>query len=395
MRQRGAGRWEVRVSLGPHALSGQSVYRSITVHGDLAQAEHRRAVLAAQAEQLRRTPVTPVSTVGELLNRWLTAEHCWKPSTWRGYRETARRLRAGPLILRSPEALNPVVMRAVMRDWERHGVPTTTISLQLRTLRSAMTWAFQEGLMATQPLAGMHGPAQPDPKRDVPVEVVQQLLQAASADIDAAASDGSPGAAVRLHRAEQLMLLLRLAADTGARRGELSALRTGDLHGRVLHLDRGISDEVVTTTKTNRTRRVTLGTSTAALWQHTINIWQARLGDDRLGAWLFSADPDHRTRLRTASLGHWFAAFTRQHGQGAVTLHRLRHTVATALVDHGNLLRAQQRLGHRDASTTLRQYCHALPLEDLEVADYLEALYEAPVPAPRGDGESDSGARPR
>jgi integrase len=60
-----------------------------------------------------------------------------------------------------------------------------------------------------------------------------------------------------------------------------------------------------------------------------------------------------------------------------VSLHRLRHTVVTALVESGKLLRAQQRLGHRDASTTLRQYCHALPLEDLEVADYLDALYDA------------------
>lgn len=27
------------------------------------------------------------------------------------------------------------------------------------------------------------------------------------------------------------------------------------------------------------------------------------------------------------------------------------------------------------ASTTLRQYCHALPLEDLDVADTLEQVY--------------------
>jgi integrase len=114
-----------------------------------------------------------------------------------------------------------------------------------------------------------------------------------------------------------------------------------------------------------------------------VSIWQNRLGEHELGGWLFSADPDHRTRLRTASLGHWFAAFTCLHGHGDVTLHRLRHTVATALVDHGKLLRAQQRLGHRDASTTLRQYCHALPMEDLEVADFLQALYAGAASAAR------------
>lgn len=179
---------------------------------------------------------------------------------------------------------------------------------------------------------------------------------------------------------EQLRLLLRLAADTGARRGELSALRTGDLRDRVLHLNRGVSDEVVTTTKTGHGRRVTVGAGTARLWQEAVSAWQHRLGESQvLGMWLFSADADHGTRLRTASRSHWFAAFTRRHGHGDVTLHRLRHTVAAALVDHGKLLRAQQRLGHRDASTTLRQYCHALPMEALEVANYRQARYEGRV----------------
>jgi integrase len=56
--------------------------------------------------------------------------------------------------------------------------------------------------------------------------------------------------------------------------------------------------------------------------------------------------------------------------------------VATFLVGRGELLRAQQRLGHRDASTTLRNYAHALPLEDGEVADDIDAmLSEAVTPA--------------
>ncbi len=73
-------------------------------------------------------------------------------------------------------------------------------------------------------------------------------------------------------------------------------------------------------------------------------------------------------------LADLFRAFVRRHAHGEVTLHGLRHTVATALVADGHLLQAQQRLGHKDASTTLRQYCHALPLHDEDVANRLEAL---------------------
>jgi integrase len=75
-------------------------------------------------------------------------------------------------------------------------------------------------------------------------------------------------------------------------------------------------------------------------------------------------------------LAELFRSFTRRHDHGEVTLHRLRHTVATVLVADGHLLQAQQRLGHKDASTTLRQYCHALPLHDQDIADQLEMLYQ-------------------
>jgi hypothetical protein len=48
--------------------------------------------------------------------------------------------------------------------------------------------------------------------------------------------------------------------------------------------------------------------------------------------------------------------------------------VATFLVGRGEILRAQHRLGHRDPSTTLRNYAHALPLEDGEVADDIDVM---------------------
>jgi len=101
---------------------------------------------------------------------------------------------------------------------------------------------------------------------------------------------------------------------------------------------------------------------------------RARRPGQPLDPWLFCAAPDHQQRLNAGTLGHWFTAFVRRHGNGDVSLHRLRHTVATVLVSQGQLLQAQQRLRHAEASTTLRQYCHALPLHDLDVADRLEQL---------------------
>jgi integrase len=53
-------------------------------------------------------------------------------------------------------------------------------------------------------------------------------------------------------------------------------------------------------------------------------------------------------------------------------LHRLRHGVTTYLVDQGRLLKTQARLGHSDPATTLRHYSHAMPLDDIDVADELD-----------------------
>lgn len=55
-------------------------------------------------------------------------------------------------------------------------------------------------------------------------------------------------------------------------------------------------------------------------------------------------------------------------------MHAFAIGVATLLVDEGKVLKAQARLGHRDPSTTLRQYSRAVALQDEDVADALDAL---------------------
>jgi integrase len=99
-------------------------------------------------------------------------------------------------------------------------------------------------------------------------------------------------------------------------------------------------------------------------------------GRPRWGPWVFSREPSHQQRLTTSGLGHWFSALCHDADQPQVTLHRLRHSVATALVSRGDILAAQHRLGHADPHTTLRIYSHAQPLADLDAADLLDQLYD-------------------
>lgn len=379
--------WELRVALGPDAVSGRSLVRSITVHGDRDDAQAALARWAAQADAVRAgRRAAPGVAVADLLERWLAAAHGWRPATVAGYRSTVRALGRDPLGARRASQVTPPVLRAAVHAWAAAGVGPATAAARVRCLRSAFGWAYREGILDAPPLRGMRGPSTAATRLHAPVEVVCRILQVATAEVDdarrllIAAGDG----AAQVHRGEQVLLLARLAADTGARRGELAALQIDDLDGEVLTISRGTSNEVVGPTKSGRVRRLTLGATTAQLWRSSVATWRERAEpgrrDDpgsgaRFGPWLFSRRPDHTARLTTSCAGHWFAALAERAGHPDVTLHRLRHTVATVLVGQGDILQAQHRLGHRDAATTLRIYSHAVPLTDSAAAQTLDALF--------------------
>ena len=173
------------------------------------------------------------------------------------------------------------------------------VSARWLLLRGAVSWAAAEGLLRVNPLAGMRGPPRPRPRprRHHSRDEVRRLLSAAG-QAAASAQDalrcrpGSAACARRLFAAEQLLLLVRLAADSGARRGELTALRLSDLDGRVLTIERSLSAGVLGPTKSSRTRRVTLGSGTAGMIRRHVQDWAARVEPEQ--DWLFSPSPSGR-----------------------------------------------------------------------------------------------------
>lgn len=82
----------------------------------------------------------------------------------------------------------------------------------------------------------------------------------------------------QLFVAEQNRLLVRLAADTGARRSELATSRRSNLDRRVLTIERNLSLEVLGPTKSKRTRRLTIGATTAAMIRAHFDGWAHRVG---------------------------------------------------------------------------------------------------------------------
>jgi integrase len=163
--------------------------------------------------------------------------------------------------------------------------------------------------------------------------------------------------------------LVWVAMTTGARRGELAALRWSDLdltEGReMVWLRRAIrqADGVLTEgqMKTHQQRRVALDADTATALREHLTRWTARvemlgLELDR-GAYVFSGSSDGRDYPIPAGITQRYDRLARRLGI-ATTFHKLRHYSATELITGGVDVRTVAgRLGHSGGgTTTLRTY---------------------------------------
>jgi len=79
--------------------------------------------------------------------------------------------------------------------------------------------------------------------------------------------------------------------------------------------------------------------------------------------------------MKPSSLGQAFTRLCHSVNAEGLTLHSLRHFSASMLIASGRDVRTiAGRLGHADASTTLRVYAHMVEGRDQDAADFLGGL---------------------
>jgi len=245
--------------------------------------------------------------------------------------------------------------------WNYHATISAVLSLALR-----WDWVDRNVARRAQPPSRAHrGVDAPSPAD------VLRLVQAAG------------------ERRPPLATLILLAALTGMRRGELCGLRWSDvdLAAGWLEVRRSVvavpGGLAVKSTKTGEGRRISLdSTAVGALTSHRERARQlAAAAATTLDpeSFVFSRGPDGGQPFRPDSVTGSFVKLRNELGLRRVRLHDLRHFTATRLIAAGIDARTVAgRLGHADASMTLRTYSHALVERDREAAEVMGNLLRRP-----------------
>lgn len=313
--------------------------------------------------------MNPGLTLGELLQQWWPVKRpTVSPSTARDW-ESCLRIHIEPFVSDVPlHKLRAFDLDRLYRSLGERGVGPARIRRVHTILSTALGQAVRWEMLAMNPALSASPP-----------EVRQRDI-----------SPPSPEVVVRFYRDLQtddpdLAVFIWMASATGARRGELCALRWSDVdfEGAALLIARALVDGgdavVEKDTKTHQARRIALGSDTiaqlAALRRKAEKNATAAGVTLSPSAHVFASSIDGSMPWRPDSTTHRFIGARRRLGlPKTVRLHDFRHFLATQLISSGVDVRTVSgRLGHRRTSTTMDRYAAFVPAADRAAANILEA----------------------
>jgi integrase len=261
LRKRGDA-WELRVYVGTDPITNRQKYVTRTFRGGKREAEEALARLVTEVSGGGHAAQD--TTVGDLIREWLDlAKPELSPTTARGY-EWIVKTYITPTLDKVPLARLRAAqldrLYAKLRDeGGQDGKPLSAATVRQvhAILRRALQQGVRWGWLATNPAMQATPPRirRPEVAPPEPVDVLKLIETADTVDPDLAA-------------------FLRTSVTTGARRGELCALRWRDLDldGRTVtiahNLVEGSGGELVEKdTKTHAARRIALDVTTVEVLQ--------------------------------------------------------------------------------------------------------------------------------
>ena len=369
---RGRGKsaiFELRVATGRDAVTGKYGQVSRRWPGyaaddpEVTTADQALAKLIMELEGNRSGRTAGAgTTVEELLTKWLkqiTSEGR-SPTTLREYRRLIDK-RIIPALGHVPvRKVTALELDELYQGLTDEGLAPASVRQVHAILRAGFRQAVKWRYLTSNPATDASPPKLTSKTVSAPtVAEVKAMIQAAEAD--------DPDMAA----------LIALAAVTGARRGELCGLRWGDVDwtGHTLTIERSVATmgrgELITKdTKTHAARRLSLDTFGEETLKRHLLMMEDRAAD--LGTTITPDSPiftyDLVRPIAPDTVSHYVRSIATKVGVDT-HLHALRHFAATELIGAGHDVRTVAgRLGHRDASVTLKVYSHALPERDRDAA---------------------------
>jgi len=362
----GSGRWRLQVAVDPDLVTGERRRLSRTVRGTRSEAKEalQRIVVEAGVGLYGGGRVT----VGDLLDQFMESATLG-PSTREDWQSLATRhlkpaLGTVPLWKLTARHCDQLYARMAATGGGPSRVRCAHVVLH-RAVAQAVRW----GWFSRNPVSLATRPSVPKAIITPPgVDAVRSALAAA-------------------HKTDTAFWCwLQVSVATGARRGEVCALRwcDVDLHERIVRIERSVSATasaglVIKSTKTGRSRVVSLtAQATQALMERRDGATRAAREEGReLGRaeLVFAGDPSGQRPWRPEMVTQRWCRLRGTIGLRHVRIHDLRHFVATELLTAGIDLRTvANRLGHARTSTTLDIYWGWVPARDRDAADHLGAL---------------------
>ena len=247
--------------------------------------------------------------------------------------------------------ITPAIIQKLILDFQKTGKAHGTCVKLYNILNGLFEMAFLDDSIPISPMLKVKHPA---PRKDE-----------ASQDESAKALTAKELAAVLSCVAQEPLkwqVFFNLAADSGARKGELCALQWRDIdwNSGMITIRRNLQYTAqkgvyIASTKNGKSRTVDIGLETLALLR--------RLQEEQAGScisqWVFTKDGTADPMHPQTPTGY-FRKFGERYGIKDFHPHKLRHSSASIAITNGaDVVSVSERLGHSDTAVTLRMYAHA------------------------------------
>lgn len=359
------------------ALTGESKRKVITA----ATRDKLDIKVDTWQEYIKSQQMPPQMTVAEWCEQFLAnVEPTIKVKTYKGYKGIIYKHIIPAIGKIKLDKLSSAQIQSMINAVHASGMSPETVATIRRILSIALNQAVAYRLIPVNPVNATKSPRI---EKKLPVvlskEQILVLLEAADrCDFLPPTTDDS-----RLYLRRCYFYALAVAIDSGARYGELFALRWRDLVDGKLYISRALEGNKIGTPKTSTSyRAVTLSKGALKLLEEWREYQKAYC--DKWGFWEFSKNSlifcsSWGTLVYPQNLAkRWWRPLLKAAKMPQGThWHSLRATMATQLLQGGIPVKAvSERLGHSNVSVTLTRYAGLIHGIEEQSAVIMDSILE-------------------